>query len=336
VCELLLRLYPLRQPLLHRHTTDTLLALTSSSASHLPPAALADVLTAVLSSESAWDKNDADAALALIRLVEQAALRLAAVDFCAASAILPRVCHALVPLLASHQEGVRRAASFALCNVLASNCVNESAIKDALTTENPPRGRKPASLQRVAAAIESSLGPQYSDAWEHALPVAAELIERLGLNGASLANGILLRIGHLCAGGDDVAAEMEACGGGVCDEERVMTAAQNALGRALRAIGPEAVLETLPLALEEGLAGSDEARTWLLPLLRMHVRGARLEYWAAYMLPLAQRMGARAAHASRDAARNREAQICGALEAQIWATLPSFCSWAEDVAECFR
>jgi hypothetical protein len=28
--------------------------------------------------------------------------------------------------------------------------------------------------------------------------------------------------------------------------------------------------------------------------------------------------------------------VCGALEAQLWATLPSFCSWAQDTAEAFR
>ncbi len=35
-------------------------------------------------------------------------------------------------------------------------------------------------------------------------------------------------------------------------------------------------------------------------------------------------------------ARAREAQVCGALEAQLWATLPSFCSWAQDTAEAFK
>ena len=35
-------------------------------------------------------------------------------------------------------------------------------------------------------------------------------------------------------------------------------------------------------------------------------------------------------------ARAREAQVCAALEAQLWATLPSFCSWAQDTAEAFK
>lgn len=69
--------------------------------------------------------------------------------------------------------------------------------------------------------------------------------------------------------------------------------------RALQALGPEAVLAALPLNLAEGLAGTGEARTWLLLLLRMHVRGARLGYWGKVLLPLARELGARAAAAAR-------------------------------------
>lgn len=35
----------------------------------------------------------------------------------------------------------------------------------------------------------------------------------------------------------------------------------------------------LPLRITEGLEGTAEPRTWLLPLLRKYVRHARLAYW---------------------------------------------------------
>ena len=157
--------------------------------------------------------------------------------------------------------------------------------------------------------------------------MCAEALERLGARGAPLAGGLLERIGELCAGGDDA-------GGGASDS--LLLAAQGALGSAIRALGPEAVLAALPLNLAEGLAGTGEARTWLLPLLRMHVRGARLGYWGRVLLPLARELGSRAATAGAVPARAREAQVCSALEAQVWATLPPFCSWAQDTPEAFR
>jgi ribosomal RNA-processing protein 12 len=119
------------------------------------------------------------------------------------------------------------------------------------------------------------------------------MIEKLGGAGAPLATGLLERIGELCAGSDDAAAEQQGV------DEVLLLAAQDALGRALRALGPETVLAALPLNLAAGLAGAGEARTWLLPLLRLHVRGARLAYWGKVLLPQARELGARAATAAR-------------------------------------
>lgn len=50
----------------------------------------------------------------------------------------------------------------------------------------------------------------------------------------------------------------------------------------------------LPLHLKEGIQGTAEPRTWLLPLLRRHVRGAKLAYWAQHLLPVAKQLGGHA------------------------------------------
>lgn len=145
------------------------------------------------------------------------------------------------------------------------------------------------------------------------------MIEKLGPRGAPLAGGLLERIGELCAGGDDAAAE---AGGG--PDDGLLLAAQGALGSALRTLGPEAVLAALPLNLAEGLAGTGEARTWLLPLLRMHVRGAHLAYWGRVLLPLARELGSRAVAAARCVLRGQLchccAVLCGLIGAAGWLT----------------
>ena len=258
-------------------------------------------------------------------------MKLAAADPAAAAAVLPRIVHALLPQLASHQDGVRRGTAYALRNIINAG-LQESEVAAAVTAGGKT-GRKLSSVQRVVIAVESSLGPQYRDAWEGSLTIAGELLEKLGRRGAPLSQGLVLRIGQLCAGADDVAAEDDK--ERVAEEAKLTLAAQTALGIALRALGPDVVLSVLPLHLEEGLEGSEEARTWLLPLLRVHVRGARVGYWKSTLLPLARAMGARAAAAGRDAAREREAQVCSTLEVQLWSTFPSFCTWAEDAGEVF-
>lgn len=314
-----------------RHATDTIAALASSSAAHVSPSLLENLVSAILSFEDiAWDKRDAESTLVTIKFIEDATLRISSTDPSLNLSVLPRSTHALVQLLAAPHDGVRRAASMALRNLLAS-CVTVDLL-DEISKKND---RNPSALQRVIAGIESALGPRHCDAWELALPVAGELMEWLGRRSSSLATGLLLRIGELCAGGDDLLAQLSEYGGSAEDEERIMMAAQDALGVALRAFGPEFVLRILPLRIEEGFAGDDESRTWMIPLLKLHVRGARVEYWLDELLPLAKDLGLRGASARCDANRHREAQICSALEAQIWATLPAFCSWSEDVGATF-
>jgi ribosomal RNA-processing protein 12 len=79
-------------------------------------------------------------------------------------------------------------------------------------------------------------------------------------------------------------------------------AAESALGAALRSLGPEVVLEALPLNLhligsigkQQQQQGSEaeEMRTWMLPLLRRHVRGCGIGFWGRHLLPLAKSLGA--------------------------------------------
>jgi len=72
------------------------------------------------------------------------------------------------------------------------------------------------------------------------------------------------------------------------------------------------------------------------------VAGARLGFWAAELLPLARRLGARTAAAAGGggggdpAGAQLAALQCRALEAQLWATLPAFASWPVDGAAAFK
>ena len=82
--------------------------------------------------------------------------------------------------------------------------------------------------------------------------VSAALFERLGQRGARLAEPLLERVGDLCAAAAEAAEEADD----EDDEERTAGAeyagaAGAAMSSALRNLGPEAVLQVLPLNLEE-------------------------------------------------------------------------------------
>ncbi|PNH02025.1 Ribosomal RNA-processing protein 12 [Tetrabaena socialis] len=78
-------------------------------------------------------------------------------------------------------------------------------------------------------------------------------------------------------------------------------------------------LKVLPLQIVEGLAGTAEPRTWLLPLLRRHVRHCRLAFWQQELLPLAVTLGSRSAAltATGGAGAAALALKCRTLELQV-------------------
>lgn len=171
-CDLLLKLFPLRQPLLSRHATEALTALCATRSAHLSGGALGSLLGAVLGCEPLWDaRRDPDTTLAAVRLLEDGLCRLADADAGACAARLPRAVHALVPLLAVEHEGVRFVAGACLKNLI-DECVSDAMVAAALAGGGGGQGGKAPPLLSVLAALEGSLGPHYQDAWGACLPGA--------------------------------------------------------------------------------------------------------------------------------------------------------------------
>lgn len=82
----------------------------------------------------------------------------------------------------------------------------------------------------------------------------------------------------------------------------------------------------------QGLAGTAEPRTWLIPLLKSHVQQAHLQFWFQAILPLARALGEASAKAKAGMVKLQTA----ALEAQLWGCLPSFAIYPRDQADAFR
>ena len=80
------------------------------------------------------------------------------------------------------------------------------------------------------------------------------------------------------------------------------------------------------------MEGKADARTWLLPMLRAHVRQAHLGFWGSHLLPLARSFGHQAATQSNGLAKLQ----CSAVEGQLWACLPAYVTYPHDGADAFR
>ncbi|WIA32410.1 hypothetical protein OEZ86_003236 [Tetradesmus obliquus] len=279
---------------------------------------------------------------AMARLLESGLGRLSELASEAAGKLLPKVVHLLVPLLAAEQDGVRYNTSGALQSLLES-CLSPSlvaALQQQGGSSSSRGGMSP--LTSLVAAVASGLGARYQEAWGLALPVAGVLCENLAAGGAAAAAApVVAALGQICAGladeaeQNDAAMDVEGEGAGKASSSSYAHAAEAAMGVAIRSLGPQVVLEVLPLQIHEGLAGTAEARTWLLPALRKHVRGSQLGFWASHLGPLAKQMGAAAAAASQ-AGRKSTAVACHALELQLWGCLQAFAAWPTDAAEAYE
>ncbi|KAK9815144.1 hypothetical protein WJX73_008694 [Symbiochloris irregularis] len=339
ILQLVQKLYFLRQPLLSRNTTAALNAACTAPQAEVH---LTQLLSALLDNSSAWEGKDADTALSLANLLESGLSRLHDTDASASERLLPHAAARLLPQMSAAQEGVRLASSRCLSAII-SICFDEGAVTRAAAAAPDAHAR---AGGRVVELVAEALEPRAQAGWLHVLPVAATLLQSLGSvpSGALLAPPLISRLGDLCAGaadsaeavqnpalaavlGDGEAAE-EASGGG----DGIASKAEAAMGAAIAALGPEAVLAVLPLNLIEGLAGTAEPRTWLIPILNSYVQQARLQFWFQQILPLARVLGEASAKAPIGMVKLQTA----ALEAQLWGCLSSFAIFPHDAADAFR
>lgn len=106
-------------------------------------------------------------------------------------------------------------------------------------------------------------------------------------------------------------------------------ALDNALGSAIRAIGPAKVLELLPLNLSN--PSSDKpGRAWMLPLLRDNIHNSELSFFKAEFLPLIEYFDDKITNT-----KGATSKVFEALVGQVWSVLPRFCALPMDLQQSF-
>lgn len=108
-----------------------------------------------------------------------------------------------------------------------------------------------------------------------------------------------------------------------------------AVGSAVASMGPEVVLEAVPLEIDGSEETLDFPRSWLLPVIRDYVEETRLAFFTSYFLPLATTLKDKAMDLA-EAGSMVESKIYDTLQWQIWTLLPGFCVRPTDVATSFK
>lgn len=103
------------------------------------------------------------------------------------------------------------------------------------------------------------------------------------------------------------------------------------LSQAIRAMGPDHVLEILPLNLTKPVPGQP-GRAWLLPILRDSVTNTRLAHFRSELVPLSEVMFQRVVDHG-NAPKTMEIKIYETVVNQVWSILPGYCDLPLDLME---
>uniref|UniRef100_A0AAQ4RJZ8 Ribosomal RNA processing 12 homolog n=1 Tax=Gasterosteus aculeatus aculeatus TaxID=481459 RepID=A0AAQ4RJZ8_GASAC len=108
-----------------------------------------------------------------------------------------------------------------------------------------------------------------------------------------------------------------------------------AVGGAVESMGPEVVLSAVPLNITGYEDDLEFPRSWLVPVIRDHVKNTNLSFFSSYFLPLASTLKQRAEELDQ-VGQKLEARVYKTLQMQIWTMLPGFCTCPLDLLASFK
>nr|POE96480.1 ribosomal rna-processing protein 12 [Quercus suber] len=218
---------------------------------------------------------------------------------------LPELFTMVSSFLTSSSHNIRISASECLISLL-NTCIPESIILEPSVMDDKV-------LEKVGTILRDLLSVKYQPAWMEVFNVQSAAFEVLRWRSYPLLQGVVRYVGDLRSN-DSFAGKKEADG---------------VISAAISAMGPDNVLQILPLNLQKPAAGQP-GRAWLLPLVRDSVSNTRLAHFRSEMVPLSETMFQRVLNHGQ-AEKTMEIKIFETVVSQIWACLPGYCELPIDL-----
>ncbi|NXU48748.1 RRP12 protein, partial [Turnix velox] len=315
-CETLLRVMTLSHVLVMACAMQAFHSLFSAQASVacLPAELNAQIISALY--DYVPSMSDLQPLLTWLSTMERAHINLDRLQKDLCWAHLPRLFSAAMNCFLSPHSQVVSAAAQTL-ETLLNECVSPHMNELGTVSASAPA---PATyLCKMFRSVEEGLTYRFHAAWDKVLRVLEVFFKTCGKQCHSI---------------------MRKCLQSLCDLRLsphfpYTAEVDQAVGAAMSSMGPEVVLEAVPLEIDGKEETLDFPRSWLLPLLRDHVQGARLGFFTSYFLPLAATLKSRAMEFT-EAGKSVEAKIYDTLQWQVWALLPGFCTHPTDVVGSFK
>ncbi|KAK6359396.1 hypothetical protein TWF696_000556 [Orbilia brochopaga] len=224
---------------------------------------------------------------------------------------LPELFVTICTFLESPAYNIRTSASQCLI-ALTATCIPSSILFKITMAQD-------AVLRKISATVTGLLSVRYQGAWREVFDVYKHLFEKLRWKASVYLLDVIKAVGELRAT-DGFTGKKEA--------DEVLIAA-------VRACGPEDVLQVLPLNL---LNSSPDApgRAWLLPILRDGVQNTFLGHFKREFIPLFKALFEKVqAVSAAGKEKTMEVKIFETVISQIWTILPGYCDLPLDLEEAF-
>ncbi|XP_050161171.1 RRP12-like protein [Myiozetetes cayanensis] len=315
-CETLLRVMTLSHVLVTACAMQAFHSLFSAQASVacLPAELNAQIITALY--DYVPSTSDLQPLLTWLSTMERAHINLGRLQKDLCWAHLPRLFSAAMNCFLSPHSQVVSAAAQTL-ETLLSECI--APHMEDLGTVSASAPAPAAYLCKMFKSVEEGLTYRFHAAWDEVLRVLEIFFETCGKQCHPI---------------------MRKCLRSLCDLRLsphfpYTAEVDQAVGAAVSTMGPEVLLEAVPLEIDGKEETLDFPRSWLLPVLRDYVQGTRLGFFTSYFLPLAAALKNRAQEFTQ-AGKTVEAKLYDTLQWQVWTLLPGFCTHPTDVLGAFK
>ncbi|KAK9366505.1 NUC173 domain-containing protein [Lipomyces kononenkoae] len=195
---------------------------------------------------------------------------------------------------------------------LASTCIPPKVLLEKPLTNSTKR-----TLSNVSKSALSLLSVKYQTAWKEVFGILVALFDALDVAADPYLVDAVVTVGELREG----------------EQFEGRTEADDVLSAAIRVLGPDKILEILPLNLENP-GPKRPGRAFLLPLLRDNIRNAKLNHFINYMVPLSDHLSQKVLEFV-EKEKSMEAKIYSTLIEQIWSLLPRYCDLPSDLRQSF-
>ncbi|KAJ9149284.1 Ribosomal RNA-processing protein 12 [Pleurostoma richardsiae] len=222
---------------------------------------------------------------------------------------LPELFTMISQFLESSSQNIRISASECLVSFLA-NCIPPQVILEPSIFDEK-------TLEKLVKVVEDLLTVKYQAAWLETFNVLGAMFDALRWRSYPFLMNITKTIGEMRSN-PSFSGKKEA------DE---------VLGKAVRAMGPEAVLSVIPLNLLKPVKGQ-QGRAWMLPILRDYTANTNTEHFKTEFVPMSEMMFQKVLDHG-DAPKTMEIKIYETVVHQIWSILPGYCDLPLDLRDSF-